>query len=1122
MKIKGLLIASILIAVITIGAVSAAQNNTLMASGESSDTPISETCNEDDHMTVQDNGTDIASSDGEKQSLETANDNQLEDGRQGQNGKETFHDNRYYLFRGDCWTIYNNFESSAAITSESTNDLTVTGTFRTENDIVGLYWNSNDLIQHPYITYGNRSNYCDVILEFDYEMTGCKDFEGSTITIAANTGETYYLDMARFIKNSHVTLDFNTLTLLPGNSYIDKNGNAIDVTEETKLNVDDLKFIMFTVVPTNFVEDNTKYTIMENEDFTCKISNITVMNGEICNEQPSLAPHQYRLCEGYDDIYNLNPYRLSKEMRKLGYVNWVDLYIGASSFYEKSGVAGDVITDMDITNERAEKMVLNESVPLNAAFRAWLDCYSRELKNNGVENLIISVSMENLQCPQSWRQMDSNGNFAKTGWSPSTFLYSPCNDEAISYMKTVSQACLDIVVDNGLKPILQLGEAWWWWNEANSTTYFYDNSTKEKYLSEHGRTLPVYNNASSEDYDRNVTEWLNHQLVNYSDTLREVVKSDRYDNGTYMALFFPPSVTDPDRVPQMMRDVNYIKDAYTPSKLDILQIEDYDWVINESYHHQEAYVIGQELGFDTDHQHYFGGFVQNPEDADRYWKLIVKAMDDAMEKGFAEVFVWAGTQVRRDSKILGYDEDEILNDLAPTTVTSPDYVSVGEKFTIKINTQKWLNGTLNVYDYSNGEKGDLLASSTIINGSSSAVLSSAAVGLNMFYLDFVYSGGKYHLIDEIYVIENSRNITANVSLEVEEGNDANITFKSVKSSSGFLYISIDGNAPESYPVNNGEFNMSISGLANGYHTVSLKYNDGSYVDGKLVGEVYSNTFTVNVGIKTEIETSAAVTYGEDLIVTLKDSKGNALEGKEILIILNKSNHTLTTDGNGQAFLKIDFTPGNYPAEITFSGDSGHLSASLGTNIIVNKIETKLSANSVSVTYGNAANLVITLKDHKGNALAGQKVTVKLNNRNYNEITDSNGQAKVSVSLPAKEYSVNVDFEGSDIYKSSTLTTKVTVKKATAKISAKSKKFKAKKKTKKYSITLKDKKGNAIKKAKVTLKVKGKTYKATTSAKGKATFKIKKLTKKGKYKSTVRFAGNSNYNPASKKVKITIK
>jgi hypothetical protein len=62
----------------------------------------------------------------------------------------------------------------------------------------------------------------------------------------------------------------------------------------------------------------------------------------------------------------------------------------------------------------------------------------------------------------------------------------------------------------------------------------------------------------------------------------------------------------------------------------------------------------------------------------------------------------------------------------------------------------------------------------------------------------------------------------------------------------------------------------------------------------------------------------------------------------------------------------------------------------------------------------------------------------------------------------------------------------------------------------------------MKGAKVTLKVKGKTYKAKTNSKGKAVFKIKNLKKKGTFKAKVKFAGNTYYNAVTKTVKIKIK
>jgi len=592
--------------------------------------------------------------------------------------KQMSYENKYFLFRGDCWTINNNFESSAAITSETTTDFTVTGTFRTKQDLVGIYWNSEDLITHPYISYGKRTDYRNVVLEFDYTMTGCKDFSYNnlenhpvSVTIAGGNGETYYFNMFNFINNGHATIPFNNLVITAGGQYRNAAGELITVPDgqTKKVDASDIKFVMLVLIPENYDPNTahpTTYHIMENVDFTCEITNIEVTNGAICEEHIQLEPHKYRICEGYDDFYNLNPHRVCKEMRKLGYVEWCDLYIGASHFYEKSGTVNDTIDASDFNHTRTEKMVLDKNVPLNKAFIAWLDCYSRELLANDCPNLVVSVSMENLQCPQSWRQKDCNGNYALTGWVPSTFFYSPCNSEVAPYMQSVSEACLDIVVANGMQPILQMGEAWWWWNEndrPNQPPCFYDLATRNKYHNEFGKNIPEYTSSWDANYDADMMFWLNKQLCEYSDSLRAVVKSDRYSKGLYMALFFPPSVTDVDRVPAMMQDANYLKDAYHPDKLDVLQIEDYDWVIWESPHHKEAYTIGQDLGFPEDRLHYFGGFVQYPEDARIYWRLIKQSMDDAIAKKFKEVYVWAGSQVRRDHKMIGYDKYELVQNL---------------------------------------------------------------------------------------------------------------------------------------------------------------------------------------------------------------------------------------------------------------------------------------------------------------------------------------------------------------------------------------------------------------------------------------------------------------------------
>ena len=182
----------------------------------------------------------------------------------------------------------------------------------------------------------------------------------------------------------------------------------------------------------------------------------------------------------------------------------------------------------------------------------------------------------------------------------------------------------------------------------------------------------------------------------------------------------------------------------------------------------------------------------------------------------------------------------------------------------------------------------------------------------------------------------------------------------------------------------------------------------------------------------------------------------------------------------------------------------------------------MDASAVTTTYNVNKNLVITLKDTKGTPLTGVKVTVDLNGaKTYT--TDKNGQVKVATKgLAAKTYTAKITFNGNTTYDNSTKDVKVTVKKATPKMTAKKKTFKAKTKTKKYTITLKDNTGKAMKKVKVTLKVKGKTYTATTNSKGKATFKIKNLKKKGKYPAVIKYKGNKNYNKITVKVKLTVK
>ena len=221
-------------------------------------------------------------------------------------------------------------------------------------------------------------------------------------------------------------------------------------------------------------------------------------------------------------------------------------------------------------------------------------------------------------------------------------------------------------------------------------------------------------------------------------------------------------------------------------------------------------------------------------------------------------------------------------------------------------------------------------------------------------------------------------------------------------------------------------------------------------------------------------------------------------------------------------LPENILPDEYNIIVEYSGDTNFYDANAKGKLTVKKIATKLTATKVTTTYNVNKNLIITLKDSKGNPISGAKLTVNLNGaKKYT--TDKKGQVKIAVGkLVPKTYTVKISFAGTATLYASSTSTKVTVKKATPKLTAKAKAFKLKNKTKKYKVTLKDNKGNALKNKKVTLKVDGKTYTAKTNSKGVATFKLSKLTKKGTFTAVVTYKGNKYYKKVTKKPKVTVK
>ena len=328
----------------------------------------------------------------------------------------------------------------------------------------------------------------------------------------------------------------------------------------------------------------------------------------------------------------------------------------------------------------------------------------------------------------------------------------------------------------------------------------------------------------------------------------------------------------------------------------------------------------------------------------------------------------------------------------------------------------------------------------------------------------------------------------------------------------------------------------------GDYAADLCNNNATLTDNYLAskkgagaGAVANATNAVITGSTPELKTvlTAVDLYtvynaGDMLYVTAVDENGDPIKNATIFLTYEADMLNATTDDKGVAAFFIDeWDVGDYLVDIKYNGNDTYGPKAIKTLISVEKaVSTIVAPKSVSVfltAVKKGSYYTITLKDDKDNGLAGEDVAITFNGKTKTYTTNGLGVIKFKLSATkAGTQKLTVKFNSNDNYVASTLTATVKINKEATKLTAKKKTFKAKKKTKKYAVTLKDSKGKAIKKVKVTIKVGKKTFKAKTNAKGKATFKIKKLNKKGTYKAKVKFAGNALYKAVTKTVKIKVK
>lgn len=264
-------------------------------------------------------------------------------------------------------------------------------------------------------------------------------------------------------------------------------------------------------------------------------------------------------------------------------------------------------------------------------------------------------------------------------------------------------------------------------------------------------------------------------------------------------------------------------------------------------------------------------------------------------------------------------------------------------------------------------------------------------------------------------------------------------------------------------------------------------------------------------------------FGGEIKVQLSDSQNYMINNIKTLVKIYDMNNKVVFVSSclsgGTCFVDLDL--GEFTLVVTV--DDSNYNTDPVTRYINIKKATSFYVISVKATYGINNPLIINLHDSDGVILKNAPVKVSVNGVLKTYWTNSNGQILLATTnLAPGTHKVIVTYNGNGNYFKSSASATITVKKANPFIIVSKMKYFASEKVKKFYMILKDNRYKVMKNTKVTLKVNGKTYSAKTNSKGRATFKITKLKKKGKYTATAKYAGNKYYNALSKSAKITVK
>lgn len=540
------------------------------------------------------------------------------------------------------WTLNFPRPMMASVVTTGPESLRVDTIFYRANDLAGLIWESEDKWDHPLLAYATNRDYRRLTLKFRWRSAGIMPLDainGPTLTIegrnASGASKSWFVRLWNYAEGSPtdatITLPFSASQggfALPGDS--------------DSVFAGDIDRMFISIVPPGYVENGGDFPAavegwVELSEIRCDGVGVMLDTGD------AIVPeHDLKMATGYDDAYNQTPERLLRQIRALGYRGTINHYVGMSHYYRLEPLSGGHYVSL-------------AGGALNTPCSAWHLDFAQRAKAMGYD-VIFSLSYElfDANCWNDWKQRAENGDPALTGWSPPSTLLSPAHGGAMAYLQAVARAFSYIQKQADLPVKFQVGEPWWW-TMPDGRICLYDAAASTAFGSL-SVSIPDIRGPKTAEQIAMLDKA--GEMLAASTAALVAAAEDEAGTAPFTShiLVYLPTVLDP--VAPEAKRANVPVQWASPA-FDILQLEDYDWVVTGNHAAGEnAFALTmQKLGYPINRQQYFSGFVLQPGN-DRQWAEIEKAAKLARQRGVADTFIWALPQVARD----GFVHFEIGNE----------------------------------------------------------------------------------------------------------------------------------------------------------------------------------------------------------------------------------------------------------------------------------------------------------------------------------------------------------------------------------------------------------------------------------------------------------------------------